>query len=161
MMVAFFSASSIENKVFPSTQPSAIAFSYDLDGFRWPTITLKPLSLKVQGLSGALHTIANDGDGFVFNTSRAFSSGNSSLRHDVFFHAAKIDFCHFTLIVRYYCLMNVLLNFLILPNRFPFSSSTCEIATLPERTNSSTPYSFSMSKSCWVSCLSPVFSITI
>ena len=39
----------MSNRVSPGTQPSAIAFSHVLPPLRWPTITLKPLSLTGHG----------------------------------------------------------------------------------------------------------------
>src|SRR3712207_7668025 len=78
MIVPRRQASSISNNVSPGTQPSATAFSQVLPPLRCPTITLKPLSRKLSDCPGPCTPYPITAIVSFFNTSRAFSKGNSS-----------------------------------------------------------------------------------
>ncbi len=49
---------------------------------------------QVQRLAGALHAVADDGDGFVFEDFEGFLQGEFLAGYDVLFDVAEIDLCH-------------------------------------------------------------------
>ena len=49
---------------------------------------------EVQRLAGALHAVADDGDGLVFEDLEGFFQGEFFAGYDVLFDAAEIDLCH-------------------------------------------------------------------
>lgn len=80
--------------VLPGSQPSATAFSQLLLPSRWPTMTFRPLSLRLSDLPRTLHAVADDGDGFVFQDFAGFLQGELLARNNIFFDSAEIDLCH-------------------------------------------------------------------
>ena len=49
---------------------------------------------QVQGLSGALDAVADDGDGFVLQDFACFFEGELFAGHDILVDTAEIDLCH-------------------------------------------------------------------
>ena len=55
---------------------------------------IESVVFQVQGLSGALDAVADDGDGFVLQDFACFFQGEFLAGHDVLVDTAKIDLCH-------------------------------------------------------------------